>query len=154
MTTLSYNDQTPAYREADRREATRSHGLSPGLIFLWIAWLLAAAFWAFTSTTAIGIMEAVMRPSNGPSPGEVDAGGVGWGLMNFVGPAILGLVLAYGLFRYATRDRRKDAATEASTAALYDTIERQGGEDLTTRSPEAREPEERDAYRAAEGDLR
>jgi hypothetical protein len=146
MTTLPYADQTTAY--------PRSNGPSPELVFLWVAWTLAFAFWAFTFTTAIEIMEAVMRPSNGPSPGEVDAGGVGWGLMNFVGPVILGLALAYGLYRYATRDRRKDAVTEASTAALYDTIERQGGEDLTTRSPEAREPEERDAYRAAKGDLR
>ncbi|WP_395670342.1 hypothetical protein [Phenylobacterium sp.] len=118
--------------------------------FLWLAWAAIAAFWGFSLTTGIGIISALGHPANsGPGPGEADVGGVGWGLMNVVGVAILGAALAYGAYRYATRDRGKDAMTEASTAALYDIVEEQGGEDLTTRSPEAREPTERDAYQAA-----
>ena len=62
------------------------------------------------------------------------------------GMVILGLAIAYGLYRYSTRDKRLDPVTEASTARLYDIVEAQGGEDMTTRSPEAREPLERDAY--------
>jgi hypothetical protein len=153
MATLSYTEQSTPY--ADTRPAAAPSAYlphSPGsTIFLWIAWALAAAFWSATFSTALGIMEAVSHPADTAGVGGADAGGVGFALMDVVGGiVILGLAIAYGLYRYSTRDKRLDPVTEATTAALYDSIERQGGDDLTTRSPEARAPLERDAYRSIE----
>ncbi|MGA0604756.1 hypothetical protein ACO2Q0_02045 [Phenylobacterium sp. VNQ135] len=126
---------------------TTSGGVG-GKIFLWVAWALAAAFWAFTLTAGVGILNS-MGSANGPGPGEVDAGGVGWGLMNVVGVVVLGLALAYGAYRYFSRDKRTDALTEAATRAEYDMVEAAGGDDDISRSPDARRPLDRDAARAA-----
>lgn len=122
---------------------TRSIG---GQIFLWLAWAAAAIFWGLTFSTVMGIMGALGDPA-ARAQGGIDAGGLGWGLQTVIGVAVLGVALAYGMMRYATRDKRKDPMTEVATAQLYDTIERQGGDDMTTRSPEARRPEDRDALR-------
>lgn len=46
-----------------------------------------------------------------------------WFVVVAIGALILGLAIAYGLIRYTRRDRRKDAVTEASTKALYDSID-------------------------------
>jgi hypothetical protein len=148
MSTLGYGD-TPSTRPTLHLPTRTQPGVGV-TTFLWMAWAAVAVFWGFSLTTGIGIISALGHPANsGPGPGEADAGGVSWALMTVVGVAILGAALAYGAYRYATRDRSKDPMTEASTAALYDIVEAQGGEDMTTRSPEAREPIERDAYRAA-----
>ena len=148
MATLSYTDRSTPYAQARAQTDYLPHNTG-STIFLWIAWALAAAFWAATFSTALGILEAVSHPTATSGVGGADAGGVGFALMDVVGGVvILGLAIAYGLYRYSTRDKRLDPVTEATTAALYDTIERQGGEDMTSRSPEARRPEERDAYRA------
>lgn len=137
--------------DADRRDdhAETSGGGLGGQIFLWLAWALAAAFWGVVLTTGVGILGVGPPPSNGPGPGEVDAGGISWLLINFIGGlVVLGLAIAWGSYRWATRDRRKDPITEAATHAEYDMVEAAGGDDDIRRSPEAREPEERDAYRA------
>jgi hypothetical protein len=158
MATL-YTDQAAPYAaqtspERDTADAPRAYRTPGGMFFVWISWALAAAFWGVTLTTAIGIMQATGDGTGqGPTPGAVDAGGAGWGLMNFIGVAILGLALAYGAYRYATRDRRIDPVTEASTAALYDSIETGQDDGMVDRSPEARTPEERASYRPATGDL-
>jgi hypothetical protein len=152
MATLSYTDHSTPY--GDTRPTASSyveHHSVAGTAFLWVAWALAAAFWAATFTTAMGIMAALSHPTQAGPAGGADAGGVGFALMDVVGGiVILGLALAYGLYRYSTRDKRLDPVTEASTAALYDSIEQQGGDDMTSRSPETRRPDQRDAYRAAE----
>lgn len=97
-------------------------------IFLWIAWVLAFAFWAFFMMVDWGIVRDVMAGGPGTVLGGVDFGGGGFVMMSVVGVIVLGVAIAYGAARWATRDRSKDAMTEASTAALYDSIER-GGQD-------------------------
>ena len=121
--------------------------------FIWLAWAAAAAFWAMGMTAFFGILASIGSNPQAPQGGG-DVGGVGWFMTTVVGVAVLGIAMAYGAVRYSTRDKSKDPMTERATAALYDTIADQGGEDLTSRSPEARSTEERDAYRASQSDLR
>jgi hypothetical protein len=122
------------------------------LVFVWLGWALLAAFWGVGLTAFSGILTAIGN-NPGTAMGGADVGGVGWFMMTVVGVFILGVALAYGVARYHTRDRRLDAVTETATAALYDQVQAQGGEDLTTRSPEARRPQDRDLYRASRTDL-
>jgi hypothetical protein len=155
-TTLPYSDRTDTYA-AQRTGADDHRSRDMGAtIFVWVAWAVAAIFWGFTLTTAFGILGSLGHPAaDGLDAGEVDAGGLGWMAINFVGGLIiLGGAIAYGAYRWASRDKRLDPVTEAATHELYDQVERQGGEDMTSRSPEAREPFERDAYRASQSDLR
>ncbi|MCR5879748.1 hypothetical protein [Phenylobacterium sp. J367] len=149
MANLADNDRYDTYsRDAGRRDV----GVTA---FLWAAWAAAAVFWGFLLTTAYGIVQALGHPSDGLDAGEAGVAGIGWMTINMVGGlVILGGALAWGAYRYASRDRGLDPVTEASTHALYDIVERQGGDDLTSRSPEAREPFERDAFRSAERDMR
>jgi len=108
--------------------------------FIWIAWALAAAFWGASLTTMAGILEAVTTPTPGVSP-DADFGGVAWMLIDVVGGIfLLGGALAYGSMMYARRNRALDRTAEVATANLYNTIERQGGEDMTSRSPDQRRP--------------
>jgi hypothetical protein len=154
MATDFYSDRTAGY---DSRYAARADQASAsayrdpaGTTFLWIAWAIAFAFWAFAMSTFFGILEAIGRGGPGSIRGGVDAGGVGFLLMDVIGGVIvLGVALGWGMARWATRDKRRDAVTEAATAALYDRVERAGGDDLVDRSPDARRPEERDSYRPA-----
>lgn len=156
MATLSYPDPSTPYAQSQTQARTRApsayvpHGHAGATAFIWIAWALAMSFWAASFTTALGILQAVSHPTETTGVGGADAGGVGFALMDVVGGiVILGLALAYGLYRYSTRNKAMDPVTEASTARLYDIVEAQGGEDMTTRSPEARQPLERDAYAPA-----
>ncbi|HEY8570988.1 hypothetical protein [Phenylobacterium sp.] len=152
MATLSYTDQSTPYADAHAPAAHhdtgygRAHRDLGATAFVWLAWAAAAFFWGMTLTTAFNIM-GVAPPAQALGPGEADAGGVGWGLINFVGVIVLGLAIAYGAMRYFTRDKRKDPVTEAATASLYDRVERSGGDDEVTLSPEAHETGERAAYR-------
>lgn len=152
MAVRPYSDLDDAAYVSERRDETYVETTSGGVagkIFLWVAWALAAAFWAFSLTTGIGIINSI-GPASGPGPGEADAGGVSWMLINLVGGVlILGGALAYGAYRYATRDKSKDAMTEAATHAEYDMIEANGGDDEISRSPEAHRPMDRDAARVA-----
>lgn len=149
MAVRPYSDlDNPARERRDEPVETTAGGVG-GQIFLWVAWALAAAFWAFTLATGIGILNAA-GPAAAPGPDEVGAGGLGWGLINIVGAVVLGLALAYGVFRYFTRDKRRDPMTEAATRAEYDMVEAAGGDDVVERSPESHSPYERDAARATQ----
>lgn len=151
MAVQSYSHTDPDIhsRPAGAYEPTTSGGAG-GLIFLWTAWALAAAFWAVMLTTAAGILQAAGNPALARGEAQADAGGISWMLINVIGGlVVLGLAIAWGSYRWASRDKRKDAMTEAATHAEYDLIEANGGDDEITRSPQARRPEERDAYRAA-----
>jgi hypothetical protein len=57
-------------------------------------------------------------------------------LVTIGGALVLGLALAYGLFRNARRDKRKDAMTEAATRDLYD--KSVSGEPARDTSPDDR----------------
>lgn len=115
-----------------------------GMLFLMFAWLAAAGFFLpFALVSGAGILAA--DPA-GSAQGGADAGGLGSALMDVVGVALLGSALAYGAYRYHTRDRRKDVATEAATAALYDTAGKPA-EPMRSQSPNARPRAERDGLR-------
>ena len=114
-------------------------------VFIWIAWAMAAAFWGATTTTFLGILRAVSQPSPAGT-GGADFGGIAWLLIDVVGGLLLlGLALAYGSAMYARRSLRLDPVSEAATAALYDRIERQGGEDMTDQPLES-DPRVRDFH--------
>lgn len=144
----TYSDGTAAYA-ADRAAyvETRPYRDRGGIAFIWIVWALAFAFWAFTMSSFFGILSALTSGVPGGIQSGVDAGGVGFLLITVVGVVALGAAMAWGAARWATRDKRLDPMTEASTAALYDAVERAGGDDMVSRSPEARAPMERDSYR-------
>lgn len=113
--------------EAPRDRSVGEH------IFIWIAWALAAAFWGASLTSMAGILRAA-----GASPSTISAPGLpgGSAYLVLVVAAFVGMAgaLAYASVRSASRSTRPG---EAATAALYDTIERQGGEDMTSQSPDA-----------------
>lgn len=136
------------YRDTGAYEST-GRGVA-GQIFLWVAWAAAAIFWGFSLTTGLGILSSTPAV-NGPGPGEADAGGVGWMLINFVGGLIvLGGAIAYGAYRYASRDKRLDPMTEAATHAEYDEIESAGGDIVSDTSPESERRTRVSGYRAAQ----
>lgn len=139
MASMPYDDR--AFAEA-RERAPRERSLGEH-IFIWLAWVLAAAFWGATMTTFFGIIEAIAR-TPASAAGGVDFGGVAFLIMDVIGGVlVLGGALAYASWMYARRNRRLDPVAEAATADLYDTIERQGGEDMTSRSPDRRRPDPR-----------
>jgi len=154
MTTIPYDERAAGYGETPSGEADRRRAadraerapVGPGVVFLWIAWAIAGVFWLASLQIEVGIIEAVQRPTGGTAA-AADVGGIGFAMMTILGVLALGIALAYGLARNATRNRATDPVTEAATASLYDQIEREGGEDTTTRSPDDRTPQERDAYR-------
>jgi hypothetical protein len=147
--TLSDLDHDTLIEREGAYDETTSGGVA-GKIFLWVAWALAAAFWAFMLTTGYGIIQAADNPALARGDAQADAGGISWLLIEVVGGlVVLGLAIAWGSFRWATRNKANDPITEASTRAEYDLIEAAGGDEEITRSPQARRPEERDAYRAA-----
>ena len=141
MATGPYDD---AYRAEGRRELDAPRERSVGeLVFIWIAWALAAAFWGMTMTTIMGIVRSVMAPGPGVT-GNADAGGIAWVLIDVVGGLVLlGLAMAYGAWMFAHRNRALDPVGEAATAELYDRSERREAEQTLRRSPE-RERLERD----------
>jgi hypothetical protein len=125
MATDTYSDATAAYG-ADRAtyvETTRYRDRG-GIAFIWIAWALAFAFWAFSMSTFLGIVSALTSGVPGGIEGGLDAGGGGVLLIDVIGVVALGAAIAWGAARWATRDKRLDPMTEASTAALYNSIER------------------------------
>lgn len=133
MATDMYSDGSSTYYEtrgerAHIADTTVSAYRDPaGTAFLWVAWAAAFAVWAFFMTTFFGIMEAIGRGGAGTLRGGVDMSGAGYLLMDVVGGVIvLGAVLAWGMARWATRDKRRDPITEAATAELYDTAGREG----------------------------
>lgn len=151
MAVRPYSDVDDRAYATERREEAPAETTSGGVggqIFLWVAWAVAAAFWAFTLTTGIGIINSI-GPASPPGPGEADVGGVSWLMITFVGGLlILGGALAFGVYRWSTRDRSRDALTEAATHAEYDMAEAAGGDDDVSRSPETHRPMDRDAAQA------
>lgn len=129
MATQPYADATTAYeaRDAAREDASAGYPDVGAQIFLWIAWTLAFATWAFFMSVDVGIVRAVAETPRDALRGGGDAGGVGFLLFTVLGVVALGIALLFGATRWATRDRSRDAMTEASTAALYDSMERAGG---------------------------
>jgi hypothetical protein len=69
MATQAYSDGTSTYdaRTTGHAISTRDGYQHVGeQIFLWVAWTLAFAFWAFSMSTALGILDAVAaRPPGG-----------------------------------------------------------------------------------------
>jgi hypothetical protein len=125
-----------------------------GTIFLWLAWAAAAIFWGFMLTTGAGILAAGDNPAIGRPGGSADAGGIGWLLIDVIGGmVVLGLAIAWGMSRWASRDKRLDPLTEAATAVEYDMVDAAGGDDDVHRSPSARDPMDRDAVRVLNGRL-
>jgi hypothetical protein len=116
-------------------EAPRGRSLGEH-VFIWVAWAAAAVFWGATLTTLVGIVRAIGQ-TPATAAGGADFGGVAWLIIDVVfGVVLLGAALAFASWMYARRDRRLDPAGEAATARLYDAVERQGGEDMTSRSPD------------------
>jgi hypothetical protein len=108
-------------------------------IFIWIAWALAAAFWGATLTTMVQIFRSVGQATPGAgAPGA--PGGTAYLAMVIVAFLVMAGALAYAEFRSA--GSRAGGRREAATAALYNSVERQGGEDMTARSPRRRNSEQ------------
>jgi len=133
MVTNTYGGAASAYDTDTSHTAmqTGSYRSAGELIFLWIAWTLAFAFWAFTMSTFFGIFREIGAGAPGAITGP-DAGGVSYLMLAVIAFAVLGAGLAWGMARDKGRDRRLDATTEASTAAMYE----EGGS-----------PMQRDSYR-------
>jgi len=123
MVTRTYDgtytsDTYPADATVTERAEYRDVGAT---IFLWVAWTLAFAFWALFMSSFFGILHDIAAAGPGSLMGGVDMGGGGYAVMDVVGGVvILGLVLIYGMARYATRDKAMDPVTEAATRDLYD----------------------------------
>lgn len=116
-----------SYVAAARREE-RSVGEH---IFIWVAWALAAAFWGASLTTMVEIFRAAGQALPAISaPGA--PGGMAYLILVVTAFLILALAMAYASIRSATSPR--SGAGEAATAALYNSIERQRGEEMATRS--------------------
>jgi hypothetical protein len=116
------SDTYAAERAHEDSAAYRDVGAT---IFLWVAWTLAFAVWAFFMSSFFGILHDVAAGGPGSIMGGVDLGGAAFAVMDVIGGVIvLGLVLIYGLAKYHTRNRALDPMTEAATARLYD----QGGD--------------------------
>jgi hypothetical protein len=130
-------DRRPAYRRAGEQA------------FVWTAWAAACAFWAFTLSSAIGIFRDVFRPAAEQVPGGPGGGELGLILLSVVAFFLFAVAVLWTSLRWATRDKSLDPVTEASTRALYNAVERAGGDDMVTRGPGARKPFERDSFRPA-----
>jgi|GEM_PF-2630469 len=105
-------------------------------VFIWIAWALAAAFWGATLTTLVGILQAAGQTSSTLSaPGA--PGGMLFLVLVVAAFLALAGALAYASVRSAGQPRR---VADGATAALYGDIDRQGGDDMTSRSPDLARP--------------
>jgi hypothetical protein len=105
---------------AEVRDASRRPYADVGAnVFLWIAWAIAFAFWAFSMQTTVGILEDIAT-TPASVMGAVDLGGIGFAIMTIGAVIVLGAAIAWGAERWATRDRSLDPVTEAATARLYD----------------------------------
>jgi len=136
MATDIYSDGSSTYYGAHRERASAKSASGSayrdpaGAAFIWIAWAIAFAFWVFSTSTFFGILEAIARGGPGTLRGGVDMSGGAYLVMDVIGGVIiLGVVLAWGMARWATRDKRRDPITEAATAELYDSAGRPGDED-------------------------
>jgi hypothetical protein len=126
-----------AYDRAHARAEHRETSSVGEHIFIWIGWALAAAFWGVALTTMVEIFRAAGQTVTTVSaPGA--PGGMAYLALVVTAFVILALAIAYGAIRSGMN---RPGAGEAATAALYNQIERQGGEDMTSRSPDQARPE-------------
>jgi hypothetical protein len=92
--------------------------VSGELVFIWLALLAATvAYVPFAAMTFWGIVTSPPPPA-GPE-GISATSGAGYVITDMLGVILLGLGLAYGVYKYHTRDRRLDPVTEEATGALY-----------------------------------
>lgn len=123
MAGMSSNDRSEA-RTAVREE--RSVGEH---IFIWIAWAVAAAFWGASLTTMVEIFRTAGQAL--PTVAVAGApGGSAYLILVVTAFLALALAMAYASIRSAASSGR---VGEAATAALYDSVERQGGEEAPDR---------------------
>lgn len=54
------------------------------------------------------------------------------GVVYIVGAIVLGLIIAYGLWQYYSRDKSRDGVTEAATREIYNSYEKDGGREPRT----------------------
>jgi hypothetical protein len=101
-------------------QETRANGSSAEHAFLWIVLILALAVWVPFTVIVDSAILAAASSITFRGEGAADAGGIGWILIDIVGPMLLALGLAYGLYRYHTRDRRLDPLTEAATRDAFE----------------------------------
>ena len=132
MARMSLNDRS------DARAAVREERSVGEHIFIWIAWAVAAAFWGATLTTMVEIFRAAGRAL--PAVAATGApGGSAYLILVVTAFLALALAMAYASIRSATS--RSGAVGEAATAALYDSVERQGGEEMSGRFVDRRRQE-------------
>jgi len=113
------------YRDETYSEEGRSSYRDVGAqIFLWLAWAVAFAFWVFSMTIDAGIVRALAQGGHNTLAGGLDSSGSLYFLIGVFGFFVLGVAIAYGAARWATRDKRLDPTTEAATAQIYDELER------------------------------
>jgi hypothetical protein len=107
--------------DADRHSNARAP-MGAGLVFLWVALMFNLAWFSiFAVSTATGIMQALLRPQPAvPDDVPVRAGGAQWALIEVAGPLILGLVLAYAMYRYYTRNRSLERDVSAHSGPEHD----------------------------------
>ena len=144
MARESYTDATTAeghgevvYSERERR----GYSGAGEQVFLWIAWVLAFAVFAFFMQVDVGIMQAIQEGGPNSLMGGLDSGGASYFIIYVLGVIVLGMAIAYGAARWATRDRSRDPLTEAATRELYDAAARgdppSSGTDLRSGEAEA-----------------
>ena len=113
----------PSYSDASGARTP----MGAGLAFLWVALMLNLAWFSvFAFSTATGILQALSRPRP-PMPDDVPvrAGGAQWAIIEVAGPLILGLVLAYAMYRYYTRNRRLERDISAHSGPEHDLAARE-----------------------------
>ena len=114
------NAQSYTAAEIARNEAHDGYARRPERNVLWVLLILNLAwFTPFAVSTGSGIMQALMR-SPAWVEGAPGASGAGYLLMDIGGAVVLGLAIAWGLFRYSTRNRALDPLTEAATREQYE----------------------------------
>lgn len=152
MATGTYSGGASIYDRSYERHAETT--VAPyrdvaGTAFLWIAWVIAFAFWAFAMSTFLGILRAIAVGGPGTIRDGVDRGGPGYLLSAVVaGGIILSVALVWGLARWATRDRRP-GAVQATSAAACDETEGARDDGVVSRPPGAHPTGEGEGYRPA-----
>ena len=126
MASTPYGDRSYAEaRDAPRERSVGEH------VFIWIAWALAAAFWGASLTTMVEIFRAAGQATPTISvPGA--SGGSAYLVFVVIAFLVMALALAYASIRSAMAP--SETAGEAATAALYNSVERQRGDDRVSRS--------------------
>ena len=112
-----YAEDDGAGAEGRRRDG----GSVAGQVFLWLAWALGAGITGLALTASVGILRSG-APTSVPAAarGDIDAGGFSWLIIEVAAVVVLGLAMAWGLFRWSGRSRQTDAIAAQATRAQYD----------------------------------